>query len=123
MARVSGLKYSTARHLLGNRVYLGEVRIKDDWFPGRHDALVTRGEFDAASRGHVPGRRRGSDLLTGRVRCGMCGKLTAIDPTDAGNPSAAADIAARGVGFREDPPLASIEPHDSASISCGPMTS
>ena len=86
VAHISGLKYSTARHLLANRVYLGEVRIKDDWFPGKHDSLVTPAEFEAASRGHVPGRRRRSDLLTGRVRCGMCGKLTAIDTNGRGQP-------------------------------------
>ena len=86
VARISGLKYSTARHLLGNRVYLGEVRIKKDWFPRRHDALAVPGEFDAARRGHVPGRRRGPDLLTGRVRRRMCGKLTAIDTNGRGQP-------------------------------------
>jgi site-specific DNA recombinase len=86
VAQASGLKYSTARHLLLNRVYLGEVRIKNEWFPGRHEALITPEEFEAAHRGHVPGRRRGSDLLTGRVRCGMCGKLTSIDTNGRGQP-------------------------------------
>jgi DNA invertase Pin-like site-specific DNA recombinase len=84
--RAVGLKYSTVRHLLDNRVYLGLTRLRDQWFPGRHEALITEAEFDAAHRGHVPGRRRGSDLLTGRVRCGMCGKLTAIDTNRRGQP-------------------------------------
>ena len=51
VARISGLKYSTARHLLANRVYLGEVRIKDEWYPGKHEPLVTPAEFEAASSG------------------------------------------------------------------------
>lgn len=86
VARASALKYSTARQLLLNRVYLGQVRLKEEWFPGRHMALITPDEFEAAHRGHVPGRRRGSDLPTGRVRCGMCGKLTAIDTNGRGQP-------------------------------------
>lgn len=40
----------------------------------------------AAQRAHVPGRRRGTDLLTGRVRCGLCGKLTSIDTNGRGQP-------------------------------------
>jgi site-specific DNA recombinase len=86
IAQATGLKYSTVRHLLDNRVYLGFVRLRDQWFQGRHEPLVTEAEFEAAHRGHVPGRRRGSDLLTGRVRCGMCGKLTAIDSNGRGQP-------------------------------------
>lgn len=86
VAGATGLKYSRVRHLLQNRVYLGEVCIKDEWFPGRHEALVTEEQFNAAHRGHVPGRRRGTDLLTGRVRCGKCGRLTAIDTNGRNQP-------------------------------------
>lgn len=81
-----GLNYSTVRHLLENRAYLGFTRLRDEWFPGLHEPLVTQAEWDAAHRGHVPGRRRGSDLLTGRVRCGSCGRLTAIDTNGRGQP-------------------------------------
>jgi site-specific DNA recombinase len=86
LARETGLNYSTVRHMLENRVYLGFTRRRDEWFPGRHDALVTQDEFDAAQRAHVPGRRRGSDLLSGRVRCGECGKITAIDTNGRNQP-------------------------------------
>ena len=84
--RATGLKYSTVRHAIENRVYLGLTRLREDWFPGKHDPLITKAEFDAAQRGHIPGRRRGKDLLSGRVRCGECGRLTGIDTNGRGNP-------------------------------------
>ena len=86
LARQTGLNYSTVRHICENRAYLGYTRLRDQWFPGLHEALVTEVEFAAAQRAHVPGRRRGSDLLSGRVRCGLCGKLTAIDTNGRGQP-------------------------------------
>ncbi len=45
----------------------------------RHEALITEEKFEAAHRGHVRGRRRGKDLLSGRVLCGMCGKRMSIE--------------------------------------------
>ena len=79
-----GVKYSTVRQILGNKVYLGQVRLRDQWFPGIHTPLVTQAEFDAAQRGHVPGRRRGRDLLSGRVRCGLCRRLVTVDYNERG---------------------------------------
>ncbi len=79
-----GICYSTARQIVHNRVYLGEVRLRDQWFPGNHEALVTRDEFDAAHRAHVPGRRRGRDVLSGRVRCGLCGRRISPDTNERG---------------------------------------
>ena len=73
-----GLGYSTVRHICENRVYVGEVRLRDEWFPGRHPALVTVEQFNAATRGHTAGRRRGKDLLSGKVRCGLCGRVAGI---------------------------------------------
>jgi site-specific DNA recombinase len=32
-----GIEYSTARHISLNRVYLGEVRLGDNWFKGIHE--------------------------------------------------------------------------------------
>ena len=75
----TGIKYSTAGVILRSRIYLGEVQWNGEWFPGRHEALVTPEEFAAAHRGHVPGRRRGTDLLSGRVFCGLCHKRMAIE--------------------------------------------
>jgi site-specific DNA recombinase len=73
-----GIEYSTARHISMNRVYLGEVRLGDDWFPGQHPALVDVAQFDAAHRGHTTGQRRSKDLLSGRVRCGLCGRVAGV---------------------------------------------
>ena len=73
-----GIEYSTARHISMNRVYLGEVRLGDDWFPGLHPALVDAAQFNAAHRGHTTGQRRSKDLLSGRVRCGLCGRIAGV---------------------------------------------
>ncbi|GEM_PF-414298 len=75
----TGIKYSTVGAILKSRIYLGEVLLNGEWFPGTHEPIVSRQEFEAAQRGWVPGRRRGRDLLSGRVRCGLCGKLMAIE--------------------------------------------
>ena len=80
----TGVNYSTVRQIIHNRVYLGEVRLRDQWFPGIHEALVTAGQFQAAHRAHVPGRRRGRDLLSGRVRCGICHRIVSVDYNERG---------------------------------------
>lgn len=46
--------------------------------------LVSQATFDAAQRGNSTGRRIGRDLLSGRVRCGRCGKSIAIEYNDKG---------------------------------------
>ena len=73
-----GISYSTVRQILRNRVYLGEVRLRDRWFQGIHEALVTKEQFDAVRRAHTPGRRRGRDVLSGKVRCGLCGRIVSV---------------------------------------------
>lgn len=70
----TGIKYSTVRGILGSRIYIGEVQHKDQWYPGLHQPLVTIAEFEAARKGMLPARRQSSDLLSGHVRCGICGK-------------------------------------------------
>jgi hypothetical protein len=79
-----GIGYSTVRHIVGNRVYLGQVRLRDEWFPGIHEPLVSAELFEAAARAHLPGRRRGRDLLSGRVRCGLCGRVATVDYNERG---------------------------------------
>ncbi|HQU00704.1 MAG TPA: recombinase family protein, partial [Acidimicrobiales bacterium] len=74
-----GIEYSTVRHISLNRVYLGEVRLGEHWFPGLHEALVDHELFDASFRGHTKGQRRSRDLLSGRVRCGLCGKVAGVN--------------------------------------------
>ncbi len=51
----------------------------DTWYPGNHEPIITSAEFEAAHRGRVPGRRRGRDVLSGKVRCGLCSKLMAVE--------------------------------------------
>ena len=81
----SGVGYSTVQHICSNRVYLGEVRLRDQWFPGIHTPLVTPELFEAAQRGNPSGQRIGKDLLSGRVVCGVCGRRIAIEFTGNGN--------------------------------------
>ena len=77
--RATGLKYSTVRQICHNRVYLGETRLGDQWYPGIHQPLVTIELFESAQRGNSTGKRVGKDLLSGRVACGNCGRRMAID--------------------------------------------
>jgi hypothetical protein len=44
-----GLKYSTVRHICENRAYLGETKLRDEWFSGKHVALVSLELFNAAT--------------------------------------------------------------------------
>jgi DNA invertase Pin-like site-specific DNA recombinase len=76
--RATGIKVSTVRSILLSRVYLGEVVLKGQWFAGSHEALVSPEEWEAAHRGFVPGRRRAGHVLSGRVRCGMCGRVASV---------------------------------------------
>lgn len=80
----TGVNYSTILTILKSRIYLGEVLLNDQWFPGRHEPIVTEEEFAAAHRGRVKGRRRGKDLLSGKVRCGLCDRLMPIETNGDG---------------------------------------
>ena len=82
--RNTGIKYSTVRQICRNRVYLGLTRIRDDWFPGIHEPLVSQAVFDAAQRGNSTGKRIGKDLLSGRVQCGQCERRIAVEYNDKG---------------------------------------
>jgi site-specific DNA recombinase len=74
----TAVKYSTVRAILHSRIYLGEVLLNGEWFPGHHEALVTPQQFAAAHRGHLPGRSRSRHLLSGRIRCGLCGRVASV---------------------------------------------
>ena len=80
----TGVKYSTVRQILLNRVYCGYVRHHDNWYPALHEPLVTEAQFDAAQRAHTPGQRRSKDLLSGRVRCGLCERVVGVEYNDRG---------------------------------------
>jgi site-specific DNA recombinase len=73
-----GVKYSTVRAICLNRAYLGESKYSGEWYPGIHAPLVNERQFSAAQRSHTKGQRRSKDLLSGRVRCGLCGRVVGI---------------------------------------------
>ena len=98
IAEATGVKYSTVLSILGSRIYLGEVQMNGEWFAGHHEAIITPEPFAAAHRGRVKGRARGTDLLSGRVRCGLCERLMALDQNGQGASSIAATTGARAVG-------------------------
>jgi DNA invertase Pin-like site-specific DNA recombinase len=77
-----GIKYSTVRSICLNRAYLGQVKYSGDWYPGIHAPLVNERQFNAAQRGHTKGQRRSKDLLSGKVRCGLCGRVAGVHYND-----------------------------------------
>ena len=80
----TGVKYSTVLTILDSRIYLGEVQMNGEWFPGHHEAVITPAQFAAAHRGRIKGRARGTDLLSGKVRCGLCNRLMSLDQNGEG---------------------------------------
>jgi site-specific DNA recombinase len=80
----TGILYSTVSAVIKSRIYLGEVLHNAVWSPGIHEAIISEEEWRAANRGFVPGRRRGSDVLSGHVRCGLCGRRMAVDQNGEG---------------------------------------
>lgn len=83
----TGVKFSTVRLILLSRIYLGEVLYNGEWFPGTHEPLITEQDFRAAQNRFVPGRTRLSrEVLSGRVRCGLCGRLAAVEYRQNGQP-------------------------------------
>jgi DNA invertase Pin-like site-specific DNA recombinase len=80
----TGILYSTVKTILDSRIYLGEVLHKGQWFPGRHDSVITVQEFHAAHRGFPKGVQRSRDVLSGRVRCGLCHRRMAVNQNGKG---------------------------------------
>jgi len=78
IARTLGMTTSGTRHLLRNRVYLGELRVGDHINPSAHPALITEDTWVAAQipRTVRPALRdREVALLAGLARCCGCGHL------------------------------------------------
>lgn len=84
VARRTGMNHSTVLCILRNRAYLGKVPSENEWLDGLHDPLVTDNQFQAAHRGRQNGIRRGKDLMSGRVRCGHCGRSMSVMDNGAG---------------------------------------
>jgi len=78
------MKYPTVRFISLNRAYLGEVKYSGEWYPGIHPPLVNESQFNAAQCGYTPGRRHGRHLLSGTIRCGLCGRVANIQYNDRG---------------------------------------
>lgn len=51
---------------------------------GLHEALVSEAEFEAAQRANAPGKRRSRDVLSGRVRCGLCSRVLGVEYNERG---------------------------------------
>jgi site-specific DNA recombinase len=74
----TGIKYSTVCAILNSRIYLGEVLHNETWHPGSHEAIITEEEWHAAHRRLSKGVQPSRDVLSGRVRCGLCGRRMAV---------------------------------------------
>lgn len=79
-----GVKHSHLVAILRNRAYLGEIPHKGEWFPGKHPPLITEELWEAAHKGRTPGIKRGKDLMSGKVRCGRCGRSMSLDGNGQG---------------------------------------
>ena len=51
-------------------------------FPASIPPLVNEKQFNAAQRPHTPGQRRSKHLLSGKVRCGLCGRVAGVQYND-----------------------------------------
>jgi recombinase-like zinc beta ribbon protein/recombinase len=68
--------------VLRNRVYIGEIYYRGNWYPAPHEPLIPKELFDKAQailteRREDRSKRAANPaeyLLTGRVRCGRCGQ-------------------------------------------------
>ncbi len=68
--------------VLRNRVYLGEIYYRGNWYAAPHEPLIPEELFEKAQvtlteRGEDRSQRRSNPteyLLSGRVRCGQCGQ-------------------------------------------------
>lgn len=75
--------FSAIPDILRSRVYIGEVSFGGKWYPGIHKPIISRDTFLAAQKklekysDSAAGRSslnfRGAHLLTGLIRCGLCG--------------------------------------------------
>ena len=74
-----------------------------EWFPGHHEPIITPELFAAAHRGRIKGRTQGQEIFSaGKVRCGLCHRLMAIDQNGEGRKLYRCN--APGPGLRATPP-------------------
>lgn len=78
------LGLSTLYALFKNPFYYGVIRNHGDLFPGRHEAMITKSEFDRVQEllqdRSKPRPKRHAFAFTGLIKCGECGmSVTAED--------------------------------------------
>lgn len=79
----NGRSWSSVRvmDMLKNKQYIGYVRLKDEWFKGKHEPIIDKEIFDQVQEIHTmkfPKVRKNAILrnpLAGICRCGCCGLL------------------------------------------------
>lgn len=87
---IGGVGISGAARIVGNRVYLGEIRYRvggeEVLNPAAHPALVDRALFEAAQLDHPRPAHKGNApaLLGGLVRCSECGFLMSRNAKERG---------------------------------------
>lgn len=76
----TGRRFTTIRQILSNRLYIGEVRYKDNYYPGLHEPIISIEQFERVqillSR-HPKGANAGKvkeSLFSGLITCGNCGE-------------------------------------------------
>ena len=74
----TGITYSTVSTVLQSRIYLGEVLHNGEWSRGHHEAILTEREWNEAHRRIPKGVQPASDVLSGRVLCGLCRRRMAV---------------------------------------------
>ncbi len=81
----TAVRFSTVKSILESRIYLGEVLHNGEWSPGHHESIISPEQFHAAHRGFGKGVRRSKDVLSGRVRCGLCLRRMAVNQNGKGS--------------------------------------
>lgn len=76
----SGRRFTTIRQILSNRLYLGEVKYRDEYFEGIHESIISVEQFNrvqALLARHPKGANAGKakeSLFSGFIYCGCCGE-------------------------------------------------
>jgi site-specific DNA recombinase len=64
-------------HVLSNPFYAGHIRFAGQWYPGKHESMVTVGQFERAQallgRTNAVRPKTHTFAYTGFMRCGTCG--------------------------------------------------
>lgn len=77
----SGRRFTTIRQILSNRLYIGEVRYKEEYYKGVHEPLISEEQFNRVQtllNRHPAGKNAGKakeSLFSGLITCGCCGEL------------------------------------------------